>query len=112
MSNKVEQYTTKIKNAQKELDELPNTTRTKAQYANLINKIEERQDLENVKIKINDIETDMLSVFKIAIEAIETPKEVKDKRKELNHTIKVYQKKILIELGAIPAETEEEKEEV
>lgn len=100
-TSKIEQYKKKIEDAQKELADMPNNSRTKAQYVNLISKIEERQDLENVKVIIGETETSVLEVLKLAAESVKTPKDVKEKRKNLNKVIHDNKNKILVELGVI-----------
>ena len=101
MTNKIEQYKKKIEALKTELASLPNMARTKAQYSNLIDKIEKRNDLENIEIEIEGVKTSVLDVLKLAVEKVETPKEVKEKRKQINKDIHTYKNKILIELGVI-----------
>jgi hypothetical protein len=110
-NKKIEAYTQKIKEAQAELNKMPNSTRTKAQYANLIDKIVERKDLEDIKVTIGNVETSVLEVLKTAMESITTPESVKNKRKQLNKVIRVNEKKILIELGVKTDKDEDEGEE-
>lgn len=89
---------------QDELNALPNVNKAKAQYKNLLSKIQERKDLpdEKITILIDDnsaVQVSLSEFLTRAIDNMETPKDVKERRKEIIKAIHNKEKEVLKVVG-------------